>query len=81
MPERHRRGERARLGCRRRMVERHLQRIHGGRLTPAQLRREAQRAFDSYARYWVESFRLPELTPEDLDAGCDPRADGEPVGD
>lgn len=56
-------------GDRRRMVERHLQRIHGGRLTPAQLRREAQRAFDSYARYWVESFRLPELTPEDLDAG------------
>jgi lauroyl/myristoyl acyltransferase len=53
---------------RRRMVERHLQRIHGGTLTPGALRREAQRAFDSYARYWVESFRLPELTPEDLDA-------------
>ncbi|MCU1378676.1 MAG: putative acyltransferase [Acidimicrobiales bacterium] len=53
---------------RRRMVERHLQRIHGGTLTPAALRREAQRAFDSYARYWVESFRLPELTAEDLDA-------------
>jgi KDO2-lipid IV(A) lauroyltransferase len=53
---------------RRRMVERHLQRIHGGTLSPAALRREVQRAFDSYARYWVESFRLPELTPEDLDA-------------
>ncbi|MCU1488516.1 MAG: putative acyltransferase [Actinomycetia bacterium] len=54
---------------RRRMVERHLQRIHGGTLSPVALRREAQRAFDSYARYWVESFRLPEMTPEDLDAG------------
>jgi len=26
-----------------------------------------QRAFDSYARYWVEAFRLPKLTPSDLD--------------
>ena len=54
---------------RRRMVERHLQRIHGGTLSPLALRREVQRAFDSYARYWVESFRLPETTVEELDAG------------
>jgi lauroyl/myristoyl acyltransferase len=54
---------------RRRMVERHLQRIHGGELTGVALRREVQKAFDSYARYWVESFRLPEMTPADLDAG------------
>jgi KDO2-lipid IV(A) lauroyltransferase len=54
---------------RRKVVARHLQRIHGGELSDADLRREVQRAFDSYARYWVESFRLPELSPEDLDAG------------
>ena len=54
---------------RRTMIERHLQRAHGGRLDAAGLRREVQRAFDSYARYWVESFRLPDLSAEDLDAG------------
>jgi KDO2-lipid IV(A) lauroyltransferase len=54
---------------RRKVVARHLQRIHGGELSDADLRREVQRAFDSYARYWVESFRLPELSPQDLDAG------------
>ena len=54
---------------RKRMIARHLQRVHGGALSPKALRREVQRAFDSYARYWVESFRLPEFSPEDLDAG------------
>jgi KDO2-lipid IV(A) lauroyltransferase len=54
---------------RRRMVERHLQRIHGRALPARELRREVQRSFDSYARYWVEAFRLPGVTPEQLDAG------------
>jgi KDO2-lipid IV(A) lauroyltransferase len=54
---------------RRRMVARHQQRAHGGNLSPAALRRAVQRAFDSYARYWVESFRLPQLRAADLDAG------------
>ena len=53
---------------RRTMIERHLRRAHDGRLEGAALRREVRRAFDSYARYWVESFRLPDLTAEDLDA-------------
>jgi KDO2-lipid IV(A) lauroyltransferase len=56
---------------RRRMVARHQQRAHGGTLGPAALRRAVQRAFDSYSRYWVESFRLPQLTAEDLDAGME----------
>jgi KDO2-lipid IV(A) lauroyltransferase len=51
------------------MVERHLQRIHGRRLGPVALRREVHRTFDSYARYWLEAFRLPDLTPAELDAG------------
>ena len=54
---------------RRRMVARHQQRAHGGTLSPRALRRAVQRAFDSYARYWVEAFRLPKLTPAELDAG------------
>lgn len=53
---------------RRRMVERHQQRIAGGTLSPAELRRAVQRAFGSYARYWLEAFRLPELSAEQLDA-------------
>jgi KDO2-lipid IV(A) lauroyltransferase len=51
------------------MVGRHQQRVHGGTLSPPALRRAVQRAFDSYARYWVESFRLPQMSAADLDAG------------
>ncbi|MEA3020129.1 MAG: phosphatidylinositol dimannoside acyltransferase [Actinomycetota bacterium] len=52
---------------RRRIVARHQQRAHGGTLSPPALRAAVRRAFDSYARYWVESFRLPKMTPRDLD--------------
>jgi KDO2-lipid IV(A) lauroyltransferase len=54
---------------RRRIVARHQQRVHGGALSPAALRRSVQRAFDSYARYWVEAFRLPTFSAAELDAG------------
>lgn len=54
---------------RRAMVARHLQRAHGGVLGPAELRREVRRTFDSYARYWVEAFRLPGLGGAELEAG------------
>ncbi|HUF33566.1 MAG TPA: phosphatidylinositol mannoside acyltransferase [Acidimicrobiales bacterium] len=53
---------------RRRMVERHLQRVHGRPMEGAELRREVQRAFDSYARYWVESFRVPAMSGEEIDS-------------
>ena len=33
-----------------------------------------QEAFDSYARYWIESFRLPYLTASAVDRGM--RVDG-----
>jgi phosphatidylinositol dimannoside acyltransferase len=60
------------LGSRRRMVVRHLRRVHGEVGEPA-LRREVRRSFASYARYWLESFRVPERTPGELLAGmsCD----------
>lgn len=57
------------MAGRRQVVERHLQRLHGRRMGPLELRREVHRTFDSYARYWLESFRLPGSGPADLDAG------------
>ena len=40
------------------MIERHLRRVNP-RLRGAAMRVAVQQAFDSYARYYVESFRLP----------------------
>ena len=62
----------ASLGSRRRMVARHLRRVHG-ELADEALDREVRRSFASYARYWLESFRVPDRSPEELRAGmsCD----------
>ena len=57
------------MPSRRRMIERHLARAVGRPLGSLEKRRLVNAAFDSYARYWVESFRLPDTTPEELDAG------------
>lgn len=51
------------------MVGRHLKRIHGSELSDAALPAEVQRSFDSYARYWVEAFRLSKFSADDLDRG------------
>ncbi len=48
-------------GERRFCVERNLQRVSGPDLPPAQLRRQVRRTFMAYARYYVESARLPDL--------------------
>jgi lauroyl/myristoyl acyltransferase len=53
----------------RRMVARHLRRAMGPDLTPGQVGRAVDGAFDSYAHYWVDSFRLPGLTTAQVDAG------------
>lgn len=53
---------------RRAMIERHLRRADptiGG----VRLRRSVQEAFDSYTRYWLESFRLPHLRGSTVDLG------------
>ena len=52
--------------ARRRMIERHLQRVNP-RLHGTSLRLAVQQAFDSYARYYVESFRLPRLSKRTVD--------------
>jgi KDO2-lipid IV(A) lauroyltransferase len=59
-----------RLGSdRRRIVERHVQRIRGGELTGADLRRAVDDVFASYANYWFQSLRLPAMDPHEIDAG------------
>jgi lauroyl/myristoyl acyltransferase len=53
---------------RRMMIERHLRRADptiGGQ----RLRRGVQEAFDSYTRYWLESFRLPYLSTRAVEKG------------
>ncbi len=54
---------------RRRMLERHLRRAYGEGLSAAALEREVRRTFRSYARYWMESFRLPKTASAALDDG------------
>jgi len=53
---------------RRSMAERHVRRVHGVRLSDAEVTRQARLVFASYARYWVESFRLADTTGAELDA-------------
>ena len=49
------------MRSRRSMIERHLQRVNPA-LKGFALRRAVQSSFDSYARYWVESFKVPSLS-------------------
>jgi phosphatidylinositol dimannoside acyltransferase len=49
-------------------VERHQRRVNP-ELDGRELRRTVYRAFDSYARYWVESLRLPHLSARAVDRG------------
>lgn len=59
----------ASLRGRRGMLERHLRRVVGPELRGAAMRAAVRRAMQSYARYYVESFRLPRLTPAEIEAG------------
>ncbi len=52
--------------AKRAIIERHLQRVNP-KLRGASLRVAVQQAFDSYARYYVESFRLPSLNAKAVD--------------
>ncbi len=54
------------MPARRRMSARHLQRASGGELRGIALERSVNQAFDSYARYWVEMFRLPHAQREEI---------------
>jgi len=54
---------------RREMLRRHLRRAFGPGLTEAELDRKVADAFDSYAQYWLESFRLSSTSRDALEAG------------
>ena len=49
------------MRSKRSMVERHQRRVNP-KLGPLALNRKVQQAFESYARYYVESFRLPGMS-------------------
>jgi phosphatidylinositol dimannoside acyltransferase len=55
------------------MVERHLKRVNPT-LRGFALRRAVQESFDSYSRYWVESFKLPSMSSRTVARGF--RVDG-----
>ncbi len=60
------------MRSRRSMVERHLRRVNPA-LRGVALRRAVQASFDSYARYYIESFRLPTLSKRVVFEGLEPR--------
>ena len=55
---------------RRAMIERHLRRVNPG-WSRWRLRAAVQETFESYARYWVESFRLPSLSARAVAKGIE----------
>lgn len=57
----------ATLPQRRALVARHLRRVAGGDVPAPQLRRRVRAAFVSYARYWLDTFRVPVVDRDDLD--------------
>jgi KDO2-lipid IV(A) lauroyltransferase len=54
---------------RRLLVERNLRRAYGPGYGGAALRRSVLETFRSYGRYWIDSFRLPDLSVAEIDAG------------
>jgi KDO2-lipid IV(A) lauroyltransferase len=55
------------LGRRGGIVARHASRVRGVTLTPVQERQAVRAAVRSYARYWLESLRLPVMDPDEID--------------
>lgn len=53
----------------RRQLRRHLDRVAGRPLSENDSRAASRRGFESYVRYYVESFRLPGVEPDELAAG------------
>ena len=54
---------------RRRLVRRNLERALGRPMGPAEAARRVTATFDWYARYYLESFRLPSIDAAEIDAG------------
>jgi lauroyl/myristoyl acyltransferase len=58
-----------RMASRRLIVERNVRRSLGTDVSEARMVELVDRAFASYVQYWIESFRLPGTSAEDLDRG------------
>lgn len=56
-------------GDRRVIVERNLSRVSDGMLSSTELRRGAAETFAQYGRYYLDSFRLPSLSAQQIDDG------------
>jgi len=56
------------IRTRRSTVARHMQRVQP-ELRGRALRRTVQKSFESYAHYYIETFRLPSLNPKTIQAG------------
>jgi lauroyl/myristoyl acyltransferase len=54
---------------RRIIVERNLRRVYGDSISRVALRRKVQQTFESYSRYYVDSFRLPDMSVREVDDG------------
>jgi KDO2-lipid IV(A) lauroyltransferase len=56
---------------RRMLVERNVRRVLGDDLPATEVDRLVRLTFEAYGRYWVDSFRLPDMPVEEVDAGMD----------
>ncbi len=54
---------------RRLLVTRNLRRVRGPDFDGPELEAALRTTFESYGRYWVDSFRLPKVTPAQIDFG------------
>ena len=50
------------LPTKKKMVSRHMRRVMGLQVSEQEIKKSVGQAFGSYARYWIESFRLPKET-------------------
>lgn len=53
---------------RRLLVQRNLKRVKGESFSGHELETATRQTFESYGRYWVDSFRLPSLSDAEIDA-------------
>src|SRR5262245_42410588 len=56
-------------GDRRKIVERNLRRVYGRDLTRNEINSKVAATFESWARYYYDSFRLTGMTVGEVDAG------------
>lgn len=65
------RGMSGRMGARTEVVREHMRRVLGPGVGDETVEKTAQECFAVYGRYWAETFRIPQLTPHEIDAGME----------